>query len=844
MQSAFDLLLSWPASDRGRRLRFHARPFLWPLLIIVAAFAADKLLYYGFLPLANSTAAKFDYFNARIEFGRNQSQSALDSIRAALLRDRTSPSSWRLAAEISERLDSPDATYCWQQLDQLRPGNGKTQIQFAESALRHRQLDLATAALNEITDTTTISYRCAAARLADACGDEPRARDLFSSVEADHPTDPKTLLAIARWHAESAQPADLAQARRLLLPLLSDPSSRNEAFRLLVAVSVKSGHLSEAQEWSDQLLACGPATIADRVERLNFRPGSAFASELAELMEATQPREIMPVAEWMIAHGRAEAALIWIRSQPEEIQNDPIIGSARADGLAALGLWEHLRQIQAADFWPGHEPQRLMYLARACEQAGSEPDARAAWQDALLACRDYPDYFTLLDYLASIKPKATSASFRTDAQAQVWSRMISRYPNQAWLAHSLLQYSLARRDSLAVENCWAQIAALDPKDCAAAARAALISLLRNSRPEKASDTLARLRLDHPSDPVVATAESYDLSRQGRFADALAAVGGLTPEQLDAPERAVYLGALLAVAGPIDRAQQHLQVASAQPQLLDEERALINRSWDFIRYREAIAAVLDHPSGAAIFPTLASSKNPRPPVFIIGESVEIIRSGRSAEAEPLLAGIDPAMLDPAALSIFVGALLDLLGHSQAALAWLKLSPDLPFVTTAEKSHRILELWWTLHARAPSDLNAVAGLFAAYRALDACENDPAFWLRDEPRQMELVRFALLHGIGITAAQDRLHALLRHVPFTPEIQAQFAYALLLQGRAEAARQRMEILAAADLAKPEPALYYGVILAACGDQRAAQSCFQQADRSGLMPDERALLARAEKSP
>ena len=742
-------------------------------------------------------------------------------------------------AEISARLDSPDATYCWQQLDQLAPGNVKTQIQFTESALHYRQLDLATTALNEVADTTTIPFRRAAAQLAELSGDNARARDLFSSLESDHAADSETLLALARWHAESADSTDLAQARRQLLPLLSRPDSRIAALRLLVAVALKSGNPAEARKWSDQLLASGAATIADRVQRLDFLRGPAFTAALSDLMRTTQPQEIIPVAAWLIAHGRAEQALIWIRSQSQDIQNDPLIGSARADCLAALGLWDHLREIQAADFWPGREPQRLMYLARACEETGFEPDARAAWQNALLACRDYPDYLALLDYIAPLQ----APPFWTDARAEVWTRMICRYPNQGWIGRSLLQYALARRDSVAVQSCWAQLAAIDPKDIEAATRAALISLLRNSRPEKASDTVARLRLASAADPLVATVAAYDLYRQGRFSDALTAIGILSPEQLNAPERAIYLGALLAVAGPIDQARQHLQVASTQP-LLNEERALADRSWDFIRYREAIAAILNGSPGVSFFSALSPFENPRPPIFSIGQSVELIRSGRQKEAEQILAEIDLPALEPAALTIYLGGLLELLGQSREALPNLQLSPDLPFTTAAEKSHRILELWWTSHLRAPDNSAALDGLFRAYKNLDSGATDSAFWLRDEPRQLQLVRCALLHHVDIPAAQDRLHGLLLHVPSTPEIQSQFSYALFLQGRAQEARQRMEILAPLDLSRSEPALYYSVILAACGDKRAAASYLSRANGPGLPPEERALLAQAEKSP
>jgi predicted Zn-dependent protease len=832
-------LLAFPDFLRQIRLR----PLRAPLLLILAALAADKAIYYGLLPLANYAIAQTDYAAARLHFARGQNQPALDSIRAALLRTRTDPSCWRLAAKISARLDSPETTYCWQQLDRLVPGNFDTQIKLAESALHYRRLALATTALDEVADSNQAApaFLRTAAQLADACGDKARAHDLFSQLETEHSNDSKTLLALANWHAESADPAELSRSEAILLPLIAQPNFRPDALRLLVTVSLKSGHRADAQKWSDQLLTTEPS-VTDRVQRLDILQGPALESALADLM--SNPQNLVPVATWMVAHGRAEEALIWIRHKSESIQNDPAVGCARADCLSALGLWDHLRDIQAADSWPGHAPQRLMYLARACEECGSEPDARAAWQKALLACRDYPDYLLLLDYLSPLNSRAAAPPFWTDARAQVWTRLITLYPNQGWVARSLLQYALAHHHSLEAESCWAQLAAIDPSDTTAAASAALISLLRNDNPEKASATLSRLSRDHPSEAVVATAEAYDLYRQGKFADALAALGALSPDQLHAPERAVYLGALLAIAGPIDQARAILPIASADPALLDEENALANRSWDFIHYREAIATVLNGPSSTSVFPALLLSENPSPLIFSIGQSVELIRSGHSDDAAHLLAQVDLAALDPAALTIYLGGLLELLGQSQAALPNLQLSSDLPYVSTAEQTHHLLELWWKFQAVSPQNPAALTGLFTAYRELDLCESDPAFWLRDAPRQVQLVRFALLHKLEISAAQDRLHGLLGHVPFTPEIQSQVAYALFLQGRGQAARERMEILAPADLARPEPALYYGLILAASGERQAAAPYLRRANSPALLPEQRALLVQAGNMP
>jgi hypothetical protein len=146
-------------------------------------------------------------------------------------------------------------------------------------------------------------------------------------------------------------------------------------------------------------------------------------------------------------------------------------------------------------------------------------------------------------------------------------------------------------------------------------------------------------------------------------------------------------------------------------------------------------------------------------------------------------------------------------------------------------------------APDDPAKLAGLFAAYRGLDADEADAAFWRRDAARQIELIRAGLLAGLPPELGLERWHGLARHVADTPEMESLFAYALLRQGQPLAARTRMELLTPAERSAPEPALYYAIILGACGEKKSAQISLRRALAAPLPPVERLLAMRTEKT-
>jgi tetratricopeptide (TPR) repeat protein len=524
-------------------------------------------------------------------------------------------------------------------------------------------------------------------------------------------------------------------------------------------------------------------------------------------------------------------------------------GGARPRGagadLDALGLWEHLRDVQAADVWPGREPERLLILVRACRALGDEPGARAAWEQALLACRGEADDRALFDGLPRMAAENPAPAW-DEERAALLTRIVQRYPDQGWALRALLEYERTAHDSPRVEELEAQLAALDPNDAAAAARDALARLLLGSRMDQASATLARLERQAPDDAVVATAEAYDLYRQGRFGEALAALGGLSPAELQAPERAVYLGALLAVAGPMDRAGERLRAARAWPELSDEEGALAGRAQEILSYRGAMAGLLDGtvaPARSADTFACLGQETTNPGIFLVGQSVARARTGAAAAAARLLGSVDVSALDPAGLSIYLGGVLEQAGAHERAVPYLTLASDLPFQSQAEKGRAAVETWWAIANATPAAPENRVGLFAAYRGLDAHETDAAFWRRDGPRQVELVRTALLQGLAPELALERLQGLARHVPSTPAMESLFGYALLLQGQPLAARERIELLAPVERAVPEPSLYYGVILAACGEKTAAAASLRRALAANLSPEERLLGLRTEKA-
>ena len=166
------------------------------------------------LPLASTATREWHYIRAEHDFLAGNDVAALDQIREALLISRDDAAFWRLAAQISDRLGSPDAAYCWQQADRLEPGVTETQLALADAALRHDQLDLASAALREVAPEQQGGIACLVrGRPRGAGGGKHRTIQLF--LRAGRGVTPERRERVVRVGGLACVPARVAAGTRL-----------------------------------------------------------------------------------------------------------------------------------------------------------------------------------------------------------------------------------------------------------------------------------------------------------------------------------------------------------------------------------------------------------------------------------------------------------------------------------------------------------------------------------------------------------------------------------------------------------------------------------------------------
>ncbi|MEY2575764.1 MAG: hypothetical protein QOF80_1251 [Verrucomicrobiota bacterium] len=163
---------------------------------------------------------------------------------------------------------------------------------------------------------------------------------------------------------------------------------------------------------------------------------------------------------------------------------------------------------------------------------------------------------------------------------------------------------------------------------------------------------------------------------------------------------------------------------------------------------------------------------------------------------------------------------------------------------------IEMFWVL-ARDPvkgeDALRALYGYFAKnkdtenlYRVLlHQIELHP----NDRNMQNNFAQLSLLLNLNALRAQKTAKELYEKDPKNPAFVSTYAFALHTQGDTKKALGVLETLSAEQLHQPDVATYYGIMLAATGDQARAAEFLDLGEKANLLPQEKTLIEKARRS-
>jgi Flp pilus assembly protein TadD len=181
------------------------------------------------------------------------------------------------------------------------------------------------------------------------------------------------------------------------------------------------------------------------------------------------------------------------------------------------------------------------------------------------------------------------------------------------------------------------------------------------------------------------------------------------------------------------------------------------------------------------------------------------------------------------------LLSLLSRTIANWGWKKENVDLLWML-AKHPETQLEALQALYQNY-SEQGDTLGLYRVLTRL-------AELLPEDPRiQNNLAQMRLLLNRDVDQAETLSAQLHSKDPSNPFYASTYAFALYSMGDTDGALEIMNGLHESELGNPALATYYGIVLAAAGEHEKAKKYLTIATSGQLLPEERALIAKAEAS-
>jgi Flp pilus assembly protein TadD len=184
------------------------------------------------------------------------------------------------------------------------------------------------------------------------------------------------------------------------------------------------------------------------------------------------------------------------------------------------------------------------------------------------------------------------------------------------------------------------------------------------------------------------------------------------------------------------------------------------------------------------------------------------------------------------------------HSQTLLMLART------VSGWEWQDETVELLWTLSKAQEMRREALQMLYQHYATRGDTSGLYRVLLRsaeiapdDSMVQNNLAQVSLLLGADPERARKIAAELAQKEPGNAAYVSTYAFSLYARGDAAAALQAFDGLSEEQLSAPPIAAYYGIILAAAGEKEKARRYLELGHRAFLLPEEKALIAKAENA-
>ena len=476
------------------------------------------------------------------------------------------------AARLATKADRPEALELWQRVMQLSKCTVRDRQDYADYLIQTHRLNLAQKIIDPLLkkdpDTRTLQLATGYSR---KMGDTVKALEFARLASKRAPDDDAARFQLAELLAQSMEPADQTEARKILWELAAKSSvyKKSAVEALGTAPELTT---DERNRLLQELETLTPKNIKDDLLAADLRfqthPDDApriYQEEIARWAKG-QTSELVDLARWLNAHQQAELVLSNVPIE-RAVQDNQLLLS-RLDALATLQRWNDIDDVLSRSDVTLDPSVIESFHARTAQERNAALDAEVHWSHAISLAGTDPYKLRFVANFAE-QSHATAAALKAYDQ-------LARFPEHADFAYlGIERVSQKSGETTTQRTAMAKIVARSPDDPNAADQLAYLNLLLNEDVDKNFAIAKKLTEQYPNRLAFRVTTALGYLRRHDGASALAQFKAPAPidwKKTLPSWRAVYAAALLAG----DRNDEAREIIKTIPRdrLKSQERELI------------------------------------------------------------------------------------------------------------------------------------------------------------------------------------------------------------------------------------------------------------------------------
>ena len=483
----------------------------------------------------------------------------------------------RIMARLSEKAGLRSALEWRRRVMELGQATPTDLILLARAAVRFDERSTADVAMSKLPESAknTADYHALLADIALAQRDGVEMEKQLSEANRLDPANKDYLMRLASLRLGANDPAIRAKGRETLKAMQDDPATRREATRYLAEDELRKGNALDALELARQLDSFPGKTFNDRLlllSALQATLDSGFRPFLAEMQTSSieEPERVGTLISWMNTHKLSAEAVAWSATLPPGIIGSKLVQIALADALVTEKDWRGLQRLTNSGNWGTVDFLRNALAARAFREQGNTIDSNAQWAESMKKVAADSRHIMML------AETVEKWGWRSEAIELLW--LITKDPIKGDEAlRTLSQYFAKKADTENLYRVMLHNLEMHPEDRNVQNNFAQLALLLNLNAERGQKIAREVYEKDPKNAAYASTYAFALHTQGDSKKALKVLNALTDDQLHQPEIAAYYGVILAAAGEAARAPEFLDLGEKAPNLLPQEKALIEKA---------------------------------------------------------------------------------------------------------------------------------------------------------------------------------------------------------------------------------------------------------------------------